>query len=146
MKLYRKNVLYGFVYGFMLLFLWTSCGDSEQITPIIDIPINKIIDLNSLSYQRLKFNNGFVYETGGLRGLIIYRKDATTYYVYDRACTYRINNSCEVIEADGSGFFLTDPCCGSRFDWEGQPTSGVARANLVRYRTSLSGSLLYINN
>jgi hypothetical protein len=142
MKISKKLI----VYCLALLFWTTSCGDSEQITPVIDIPINKIIDLNSLAYQRLKFNGGFVYETGGLRGLIIYRKDATTYYAFDRACTYRINNTCEKIEVDGSTFFLFDPCCQSRFDWEGQPTSGVARANLVRYRTSLSGSVLYVNN
>lgn len=142
MKMSKKLILYCLI----MLFGWVSCGDSEQITPVIDIPINKIIDLNSLVYQRLQFNGGFVYENGGLRGLIIYRKNATTYYAFDRACTYRINNTCEKIEVDGSTFFLFDPCCQSRFDWEGQPTSGVARANLVRYRTSLSGSVLYVNN
>jgi hypothetical protein len=128
------------------LFFLLACGDNTAITPIITVPINKIIDLNNLPYQRLQFDNGYVYETGGLRGLLIYRKNATTYYVYDRACTYNLQNSCEKIEVDGSGFFLFDACCKSKFDWEGQPTAGVARTNLVRYQTSLSGSLLYINN
>lgn len=139
----RKNIAKIILYTLLFLF---GCGDSSQVTPLIDIPINKIIDLNNLPYQRLQFDNGYVYETGGLRGLIIYRKNATTYYVYDRACTYNLQNSCEKVEVDGSGFFMFDPCCKSQFDWEGQPNSGVARANLVRYRTSLSGSLLYINN
>jgi hypothetical protein len=139
----QKNISKIILYTLFFLF---GCGDSSQVTPLIDIPINKVIDLHNLPYQRLQFDNGYVYETGGLRGLIIYRKNATTYYVYDRACTYNLQNSCEKVEVDGSGFFMFDPCCKSQFDWEGQPNSGVARANLVRYRTSLSGSLLYINN
>jgi hypothetical protein len=139
---FRKNILILF-FSFFSLF---SCGDSTQLTPVLNVPISLIIDLNNLPYQRLQFDNGWIYINGGLRGLIIYRKNSTNYYAYDRACSYNVQNSCEKVEVDGSGFFLFDPCCKSRFDWEGQPMSGVARANLVRYRTSLSGSLLYINN
>ena len=141
MKFQKKCIII-----FIFLSFLCACGDSSQFTPVINTPINLIIDLNNLPYQNLQFNNGWVYANGGLRGLIIYRKNATTYYAYDRACSYNIQNSCEKVEVDGSSFFLFDPCCKSRFDWEGQPMSGVARANLVRYQTSLSGSLLYINN
>ena len=127
-------------------FVVLGCDTTDQTTPISTVAINKILDLHNLPYQRLQFDNGYVYETGGIRGLLIYRKNVSTYYVYDRACPYRLQNSCETIAVDGSGFFVADPCCNSQFDWEGQPQAGVARTNLIRYRSSLSGSLLYITN
>jgi hypothetical protein len=133
------------IYWFLSLYL-CSCGDNSPASSIPYVTINKVIDLNNLPYQRLQFDNGYVYENGGYRGLIIYRKSAGNYYVYERACTYAPLKNCEVVEADVSGFFLKDDCCKSQFDWEGRPLSGVARFDLLRYRTSLSGSLLYITN
>jgi hypothetical protein len=133
-------------FSFLITLLLAGCGNEVPLTAMPYVPINKVIDLNNLPYQKLQFDGGFVYETGGHRGLLIYRKSASLYYVYERACTNNPQNACEVVRADGSGFFLQDDCCQSRFDWEGRPIAGVARFDLLRYRSSLSGSLLFINN
>ncbi len=132
---------------FILLFclLLTAC-DNTQPSIYPEVPVNIVLDLNNLPYQRLQFDGGYVYLNGGIRGIILYRKNAGTYYAFDRACSFRPTNSCEQVEAHSTNLYLEDKCCQSKFDWEGVPTSGKASQPLLRYRVGLSGSLLYINN
>ena len=130
----------------LLLACLTACKD--EILPEAPMPyavINKVIDLNNFNYLRLKFDRGYVYEEGGVKGLIIYRKSASQYLVFERNCTFEVEKGCRV-EVDATGFFIKDPCCNSQFDLDGQPTSGRAAFPLVQYRAALSGSYLYINN
>lgn len=123
-----------------------TCDNAPTPEPIPYRFVNKIIDLNNLAYQRLKFDGGFVYEEGGVRGIIIYRKNANMYYAFERNCPYRPYDACAQVQVDISGFFMLDECCKSYFDFEGNPTSGPAFSPMLRYRTSLAGSILTITN
>ncbi len=132
------------VFGGLLLL--AACGPQPIADPIPYVPVNVLIDLNNLRYQPLRFDRGFVYENGGVRGLILYRRAASTYIAFERACTYHPTNACGRVDVDASGFFMRCPCCGSIFDFDGNPTGPPAFVPLVRYRTSLSGSLLSVTN
>lgn len=123
-----------------------ACSTPLELEPYPFAFVNKLIDLNNLSYQGLRLDRGFVYEDGGIRGLIIYRRSANSYLVFDRACAHRPSNECERVAVDASGLFMQCACCRSVFDFEGQPTAGPAPRPLLRYRTALSGSLLSISN
>lgn len=123
-----------------------ACDNTPIADPIPFKIVNKLIDLNNFRYQRLKFDRGFVYEDGGSRGMIIYRQNASSYLVFERHCPYRTSDACGQVNIDGSGLFMRDSCCTSVFDFEGRPVSGPAFSPMLRYRTSLSGSLLSINN
>lgn len=130
----------------IVLFGMFACDSTPTPDPIPFKIVNKLIDLNNLRYQRLKFDGGFVYEDGGVRGMIIYRRNASSYLVFERNCPFRPMDACANISVDGSGFFMQDSCCKSIFDFEGSPTSGPAFSPMLRYRAALSGSLLSITN
>ncbi|TAH17534.1 MAG: hypothetical protein EAZ08_13485 [Cytophagales bacterium] len=130
---------------FILLFVF-ACDNTPVPDPIPFKIVNKLIDLNNLRYQRLKFDGGFAYEDGGVRGLIIYRRNATSYLAFERNCPFRPMDACAHLKVDDSGFFMKDSCCNSVFDFEGSPISGPAFSPVLRYRVSLTGSLLSITN
>lgn len=138
--------LYHFVISIVFWIGFSACENENIGEPMPYVQIYKVLDLNNLSYFKLKNDRGWVYEDGGVRGLIIYRQSSSSYLVFERACTHKPINSCAKVEVDGSGFFMQDLCCKSQFDFNGNVIGGIAPRPLVQYRSSLSGSLLYISN
>jgi hypothetical protein len=133
-------------FSLLILNVLLACDNTPVPEPIPFKIVNKLIDLNNFRYQRLKFDGGFVYEEGGSRGMIIYRRNASSYTVFERHCPYRPADVCGQVNVDGSSFFMRDSCCNSVFNFEGSPISGPAFSQMLRYRSSLSGSLLTISN
>ncbi|MCU0451963.1 MAG: hypothetical protein MUC97_19305 [Bernardetiaceae bacterium] len=139
-----KRALTASLNGLLLLLL--ACQNQPLAEPIPFVPVNLTLDLNNLRYQALRFDRGFVYESGGVRGLILLRRSANQYLAFERACTYHPRNACGQVSVDVSGFFMSCPCCRSTFDLDGNPTGAPAFTPLGRYRTALSGSLLSVTN
>ncbi len=127
-----------------ILFIF-SCGTSQD-SPVPYIPVDLRINLNDLRHQNLQRNGGYIYFFGGIRGIIVYRKSASVYYAFERNCTFDPLAECAQVSADESGLFMLDKCCGSQFDFEGNPISGVATVPLLRYRTTVLGNELHITN
>jgi nitrite reductase/ring-hydroxylating ferredoxin subunit len=68
------------------------------------------------------------------------------YYAFDMACPYEVKSAVKVHPNSESN--LVCDKCGSVFDIKsgsGMPTSGPAKEFLKKYRTSLSGDVLYVN-
>lgn len=126
----------------------TACGSgSSDPSPYIPYTIvNEVLNLTNQENANLRFDNGAVTHAGGLRGLIVVRQNASTYLAFERTCPYQPTSACARVHIDASRLFLTDSCCGSKFDLQGQPISGPAARPLQRYATALSGNLLTINN
>ncbi|TAE03896.1 MAG: hypothetical protein EAZ97_00855 [Bacteroidetes bacterium] len=131
---------------FLVNITFLSCDVANNQTPYPAVFVNKIINLNNIQYTTLRNDGGAVYETGGLKGLIIYRLNANNYLVFDRYCPFDRNASCSKIEIDDSLLYMIDRCCDSQFTFEGVPIAGPAPQNLLRYSAVLTGSLLTINN
>jgi hypothetical protein len=130
--------------AFLILFF--SCKDEEFLRDdqMPYVYVYKEINLFNQQYNDLRFDRGFVYEPGGLRGLIIYRENATTYRAFERACPHEPTHPDEIVNVDDSGFFMHDSRCGSAFDFFGTPTHGPARRPMRKYFTSLEGHMLFI--
>jgi hypothetical protein len=128
--------------------LLTACGsDSNDVEPQIPyVAFSEVLFLSDQQNSNLRFDNGAVYHAGGLRGLIVVRKSASTYVAFDRKCSYRVNDTCGRVRIDPSRLFLKDACCGSQFDLQGRPQSGPATRPLRQYTTTLSGNTLNITN
>ncbi|NOS55893.1 MAG: hypothetical protein HOP37_06505 [Cyclobacteriaceae bacterium] len=101
------------------------------------------INLNYPQYQRLRLDGGYQYvDDVGMRGVIIYRLDVTTYIAYERLCSFEDD---AIVSVDGSGLFMKG--CQSTYDFsDGRPSGGSAFRPLLRYRTSLTGNSLVITD
>lgn len=124
-----------------------SCRNKEEqligeTAPYIDITLF----LSNQENLPLQFDRGYVYVDGGIKGVIVYRENASDYRAFDRVCTYHVGDSCALVSVDSSSFFMRDPCCGSQFDFSGGVTQGPANRPMVRYTTYLQGNTLRILN
>lgn len=105
------------------------------------------ISLDLPAYNDLSFDGGYITLSQGVRGIIIYRENASTFHVYERNCSYRPYEACATVEVHSSELFMFDPCCNSNFSFEtGYPTSGPAQFPLRKYQSSFSGRVLTITD
>ena len=84
---------------------------------------------------------------GGVRGIILYRVDATTYLAYERNCSFQPNEACSTVDVHISKLYMFDSCCGSSFDFpNGFPLGGAAWRPLRQYRTRVNAEMLSITD
>ncbi len=129
-----------------ILAIFSACEGDNFRDPIPYVVVDTVINLNNQRYQALQLDRGFVEILGGYRGIILYRVDAFTYRALEKASPHRVNEACAEVFVDLSGLFLREGCDNSIYDFEGNPSGGVAQFPLRRYNTQLEGSLLYIYN
>jgi Rieske Fe-S protein len=86
-------------------------------------------------------------ETGGVRGLIIYRLSDTEFQAYDRLCTNYPADTATVV-LDKATLIATCPRCKSTFQINvyAQVNKGPAKYALKQYQTSFTGGRLEISN
>jgi nitrite reductase/ring-hydroxylating ferredoxin subunit len=132
----------------LLFLLPVVCGYGQADEPIPFANFSEIIiNLTFPEYRTLKSDGGYVEIDGGVRGIIVYRLDATTFIAYERNCPYRPNEACARVDVDISKIFLIDRCCGSNFSLaDGYVTNGPAMYPLRKYRAQLAGSTLTITD
>ena len=107
--------------------------------------MNFYINVVSTQYQGLSAVGGSVYVTGGVRGIIIYRRSSDEFLAYDRDCPYQPSNTCALIHVDKSAVTATDSCCGSQFLLlDGSIVKGPATIMLKQYQTSFDGTTLHV--
>ena len=131
--------------------LWfSSCNEDVPEHRIPFAFVNQDINLNLIQYQDLKNIGGYVYiqdgTNAGFKGLIVYHEGNGLYKAFERACTFDPYAECDPIVVDDSGLFLIHGCCSSSFNFDGNPMSGPASLNLVRYSTFVDGIYLKIRN
>lgn len=133
---------------YLLLSLFLAVSFSQTQAQYASFP-EIVINLSLPDYSSLKFDGGIkeINDTG-IRGIVVYRLNSTTYIAYDRNCSFHPNDVyCSTIEVDFSRLFLKDPCCNSTFNFsDGMPTGGPASRPLIRYRTELVSSVLTITD
>lgn len=122
-----------------------GCGSNNQDS-IPYVPVNIQINLLNPDFQPLSIDGGYVYITGGARGILVYRESSTNYLAFERNCTFEPSADCARIIMDSSNLFMADTCCGSQFDFNGNITGGPAPFNLLQYSTLLNSNYLTITN
>jgi hypothetical protein len=135
--------------GVLILVLFIqSCSPDPTDDPIpYDTFTPVTLNLNLPEYTSLRTDGGWAYYGDvGLRGIIIYRQNSTTFRAFERTCSYQPNNACATIDVHQSQIYLYDPCCNSTFDFDGIPTGGPAWRPLLQYVTILNGADLTITD
>ena len=137
-----------FLIHLAILCVVTGCTPDLRDDPIPYVPFDVIsINLNLPAYIDLKTDGRSMYIDGGVRGIILYRKNASTYLAYEQNCSYQPNSACATVNIDVSTLFMICSCCSSTFDFgTGLPTSGPAWRPLRQYETSLNGTTLTITD
>lgn len=132
----------------LAILFFISCSEEAPRDEIPYTTFDDIyIQLNLPQYNDLSFNGGYIYLSEGLRGIILYRENATTYHAFERTCSYRPYEAGATIDVHASGLYLFDPSCKSTFSFDsGNPTGGPAQLPLREYTTELSGSTLIITD
>ena len=120
---------------------------ADDPIPLASFP-DEVINLFLPEYSTLRVDGGYKeINKLGVRGIIVYRVNASTFRAYERNCSFQPNEACATVNVHVSNLFLTDPCCGSSFSFEeGTPTGGPAWRPLRQYRTQLSGSTLVVSD
>ena len=133
--------------GIILLLVCCKSNPVDDPIPPGIFP-DYVANLTAPEYQSLLVDGGYKEVNSiGVRGVIIYRKNATTYMAFERNCSYRPNDACATVNVHSSKLFLIDPCCNSSFNFDtGSPTGGAAWRPLRLYHTDLSGNTLTITS
>ena len=130
---------------FGILFLFSACRDRNR-DRVPDVPVNIAININQPDFFNLTVPQGWVYITGGSRGIIVYRKSDTEFVALERHSPYQPEDNCAVTVND-DGAIITDPCSDSK--WlitDGTIVQGPTAFPLVAYSASYSNPILYITN
>lgn len=133
----------------VLLIIAFACDSDLSDDAIPLAPFDPIqINLTLPSYVSLMSTGGYTaINSGGTRGIILYRKDISTVLAFERNCSYQPLNACATVEVHNSGLYMNDACCNSTFRWEdGNPTGGPAWRPLIQYSTNLNGNVLTITD
>jgi len=135
---------------FILIYLAVFPGCSPDLSddPIPYQPFSDIvINLSLPTYNSLKVDGGFATTGGGIRGIIVYRLNSTTYLAYEKNCSFHPNDACATVDVDVTGLYMIDPCCGSTFSFSnGAVIGGIAWRPLRQYYTSLDYNELTITD
>lgn len=135
------------LFSFLLFVLLFGCKDEFTGSNIPNVPVNIYISTQDPEFIDLTTPTGWVYVTGGSRGIIIYRINQDEFKAYDRHCTFNPTNSCAIVEMDLSNVTLSDACCGSIFSvFSGIPNQGPAVQRLREYQTAFDGTTLRVFN
>lgn len=136
----------------------SSSGTSTDFFPPVAVRID--INLALPQYNVLTLPQGWVYEVGGNRGVVIYHTINDEYVAFDRTCPVDPQKDCAFVSVDSSNTFYRcaqfpnsgKNCtgagfCNSRFDAAGGfPVSGSAKLALRQYYVKKDGTFLHIQN
>ena len=130
---------------FLLLTGIFSCKKDNQNVP--NTAVDFYIYTNNPSFINLNAVGGWTYITGGVRGILVYRKSNSEFMAYDRNCTYQSSTPCATVSVDASNIIVSDTCCNSKFSiFDGNVTQGPAGLPLKAYNTTFDGNVLHIYN
>lgn len=129
-----------------LILFSTACRKDDDQIP--NVPVDIYINITDPNFVPLNSVNGNVFITGGVKGIVVYRKSVTEFMAYDRCCSHKPSESCERVELDTSTtLFLLDKCCGSKFlITDGSVQNPPAIRPLKSYNTAFDGTTIHIYN
>jgi nitrite reductase/ring-hydroxylating ferredoxin subunit len=134
-----------FILGVSLFF--SSCRRNNQVVPYV--AIDTYLNLNLPAYINLNGVGCWAYVSGGNNGLIVYRQTQNVFMVYDRYCTYNIEESCGAGAVDSTNIRIACDCDGSQYQlFDGAVIQGPATTNLHQYRSDFDeiNNTLHIYN
>lgn len=119
---------------FLTIILSFSCKGEQDKIP--NVYVNISLDLNKPDYSTLSGIGNYVYITGGVSGIVVYRDGQNDFVAFDRACPHDPECGRVFVNKDISRLIDTI-CCQSEFtiSANGAPVAGPAKNYLKKYQT-----------
>ncbi len=125
----------------------TGCKKDNNNNGVPNVGVDISLYANNPSFINLNVIGGWVYITGGIRGILVYRKSTSEFMAFDRNCTYNSDDPCATVVVDASNIMAVDTCCHSKFSiYDGSIVNGPAGYPLKAYNTTYDGNILRIYN
>ena len=123
----------------MLTFIF-SCKKSTN-HPIPSVPFDIIINTTLPSYNSLQGVGGWAYVSGGVQGIVVYRKSTDEFVAFDRKSPIVSSECKQPLTTNPDNFLqLEDTCTNAKFSlFDGSPISG-SEFGLRQYQTQWNGS------
>ena len=132
----------------MIIFGIGACNSAQA--PIIpEVPVYKVIYPNDPLYFDVQQVGGWMYLSGGYRGILLYRKTQDEFVAFERACPGVPEADCGQIQVDLSSNITAYCSCDSTsyLLLDGSQISGPGPGKpLKAYGTDWNGSELIIFN
>ena len=126
-----------------------SCNDSGE-NPVPETTVNISLNINGAQYSALQSPGGFVYLTGGVAGIFLYRFDSQTFYAYDRYCPCGNGHRPLVYDEKSRCLLHSDTLrdCNSKYSvlLHGAVISGESKFPLKEYQTVSTAGIVRITN
>jgi len=120
---------------FFSLFMLVSikCKTPENKIPYLYVDFT--INLDEPEFYELNAIGNYIYVTGGVSGIIIYRDSRDVFIAYERACPY--DPECGRVYVIPDEYKMRDSCCGSEFSLtlDGAVLKGPTELPLREYKT-----------
>lgn len=130
-----KKIIYIFIF---IIPVGVSCK-KDKPDRIPNVYVNIPIDLFDPEFNTLSIPGNYIYITGGVKGIIIYRLTDQEFVAIDRCSSYQPENCCQVEVAENN-LIIEDPCSDSQFSIiDGGVMKGPAELGLKTYKTSYDG-------
>lgn len=130
----------------LIIVVSLSCRKEKPYT-IPEASVDIYIYTSNPSFISISVVGGWTYVSGGVRGILIYRKSNSEFMAYERNCTYQSSDACATIVVDKSNIVATDTCCHSEFLLtDGSVLKAPASLPLKVYRNTFDGNVLHIYN
>lgn len=125
----------------------SSCDEKIQHDTIPYVPFYAQIDVNSTEYIDLNTIGGWVYLTGGYKGILVYRISNEQFVAFERACPYDPTHNESRISMDKNNITCSCNICESEFIiLDGSVSKGPSTLPLMALYTYYDGYTLRINN
>jgi hypothetical protein len=128
-----------------LLIITSGCRD-RNTNRVPDVPVNIAINIYQPDFFNLTVPSGWVYITGGSRGIIVYRKSTTEFVALERHSPFQPEDNCAVV-VNEDNVLVSDPCSDSQ--WlitDGTIVQGPTAFALRTYQATFADPILYITN
>lgn len=138
-------------YILTLIFVTVASGcekNNQRDFPVVSF--DEYIYLNNPSNIELQSPGGAIYNPGGYRGLIIFRRyannDASDFAAFDRACPTHYQEDCSQLELSDDRVFAECPCHGEKYLlFDGSPGENAV-ISMVEYRCTFDGAIIRVRN
>jgi hypothetical protein len=130
----------GIIFLLGIISLFFSCKKSNN-NPIPSVPFDITINTSLPSYNSLQGVGGWTYVSGGVQGIVVYRKSSDEFVAFDRQSPAQQTACKKPLTTNSDNFLqLDDSCTSAKFSlFDGSPISG-SEFGLRQYQTQWNGS------